>query len=453
MTASPGTGIRRSRHRGEGRGRWLVVALFAVASGLPSAAGAAELEAELALLLNEHPSIQAAEKRYISSTYGVDVAEAGYLPQVNVSTSGGPQKISTPSTRVTDGDDQFNRTSNIATVFVTHNLFDGDFTESSTETARLTAEQAAVTLAQTRQATLFEGIRVYIDVVRQKRLVDLGRENVENIQQQLNLEDERVQRGSGIAVDVLEAKSRLQIAKERLVGFEGALRNASATYKQVFGRAPDVEAMTDPWPPVELVPVSLDEAIETAMLQNPAMRNSAASVEIARERREGATAEYLPSVDLEGTMNYERNNDGTTGIRRDYSLILRASWDIFTGFATPALVNQANYEYRATRDSYDLTRRRTMEQVRVAWESLITTRDRSRLLENAVNIAAEVYASRLKLRAAGQDNVINVLDAENQVTTAQINFTSTAYDVRLASYQLLLTMGLLTAENLNLPTA
>ena len=448
MTTAPGTAGHFKR-RGGAFGAALTMA--AVCMSVPAAG--AELEAELAKLLVEHPSIQAAEKRYISSSYGIDIAEAGYLPQVNLSASGGPQKISTPSTRVSDGDDQFNRTSNTATLFVSQNLFDGEFTQSNTEAARLTAEQAAVTLAQTRQVTLFDGIRVYIDVVRQKRLVDLGAENVENIQQQLNLEDERVQRGSGIAVDVLEAKSRLQIAKERLVGFEGSLRNASATYKQVFGHAPDIENMTDPWPPIELIPVSLDEAIETAMLQSPAMINGATSVELARERKEGAGADYLPSLDLEGTVNYERNNDGSAGIRRDYTLMLTASWDIFTGFATPALVNQASYEYRASRDSYDLTRRRTMEQVRVAWESLITTRDRSQLLENAVNIAAEVYASRLKLRAAGQENIINVLDAENQVTTAQINFTSTAYDVRLASYQLLLTMGLLTADNLNLPTA
>jgi len=414
-------------------------------------ADATELEAALARLLVEHPSILEAEKRQISETYGIDIAEAGYLPQVNLSTSAGPQVISTPTTRSTEGDNEFSRTSNVATMSVTQNLFDGSFTDSNTQAARLSAEAAAISLAQIKQQVMFDGIRAYTEVVRQKRLVDLGRENVQNIQQQLNLEDERVQRGSGIAVDVLEAKSRLQIAKERLVGFEGALRNAAATYKRVFNRLPDIENMTDPWPPVELVPVSLDEAISTAMIESPAMINSANAVELARERREGAGAEYMPSVDLEGSANYERNNDGTNGIRRDYSVIVRASWDIFTGFATPALVNRAAYEYRASKDNHNLVQRRTMEQVRIAWESLITVRDRSQLLENAVNIAAEVYSSRLKLRAAGQENLINVLDAESQVTGAQINFTSTAYDVRLASYQLLLTMGILTPENLNIP--
>ena len=54
-----------------------------------------------------------------------------------------------------------------------------------------------------------------INVLQQKRLIEMSRLNETNIQNQLNLEDERVQRGSGIAVDVLQAKSRLQLAKER----------------------------------------------------------------------------------------------------------------------------------------------------------------------------------------------------------------------------------------------
>jgi len=428
----------------------MVVASCAMLT-LGGPAAAAELEEELARLLLEHPNIQAAEKRVLSAEYGIDVADAGFMPRVNLTTTGGPQVISTPTTRSSGSGRDFSRTSNVATMVVSQNLFDGEFTTSNKRAAELSVETASIALSQTKQATMFDGIRVYIDVVRQKRLVDLGRENVQQIQQQLNLEDERVQRGSGIAVDVLEAKSRLQIAKERLVGFEGALRNASASYKQVFGHDPDTELMTDPWPPVELIPASIDEAIRIALLKNPAVSNSATAVELARERRDGAEAEFFPSVDLEGTANYERNNDGTVGIRRDYSLILRASWDLFTGLATPALVNQATYEYRASRDNYTFVTRRTMEQVRIAWQSLITTRNRAILLENAVNIAAEVYASRLKLRAAGQENIINVLDAENQVTSAQINFTSTAYDERLASYQLMLTMGLLTPANLNLP--
>ena len=91
-----------------------------------------------------------------------------------------------------------------------------------------------------------------------------------------------------------------------------------------------------------------------------------------------------------------------------------------------------------------------IEQSKLAWQALLTARERLELLENAVNIASEVFESRKKLREAGKETVINVLDAENEVNNAQINYTSAFYDERLAVYQLLLSMGRLDETNLNL---
>lgn len=411
----------------------------------PGFAHALPLETALGYLLIDHPNIRAAEKTLESSRLGVDQASAGLLPTLSLAGDAGPQFIDDTTV------DDYTRAKQTATLTVTQNLFDGSSTLSSIQTARLNTEASNIALEQTRQTTLFEGITAYIDVLRQKRLVDLGRENVENIQQQLNLADERVRRGSGIAVDVLEAKSRLQIAKERLVSFEGALEDASSRYEQVFGREPDLDNMFDPWPPIELIPRTLDDAVALAIRENPAVNNSAANVELAREARRTAQSELYPTINLEGVANYEKNNDTTVGISRDYTVLVRASWDIFTGFSTPAGMDKANYDYRASQDNYSFTQRKVIEQVNLAWQSLITTQTRVSLLENAVNIAAEVFESRVKLYEAGKGEIINVLDAENQVTSAQINYTSTSYDERLASYQVLLATGRLTPENLNLP--
>ncbi|HAJ20582.1 MAG TPA: hypothetical protein DCL95_11075, partial [Rhodospirillaceae bacterium] len=63
------------------------------------------------------------------------------------------------------------------------------------------------------------------------------------IREQLNLETERVERGAGIEVDVLQAKSRLQLAIEARVDLEGQLRQAVASYIQSFDSAPDITQM------------------------------------------------------------------------------------------------------------------------------------------------------------------------------------------------------------------
>lgn len=79
--------------------------------------------------------------------------------------------------------------------------------------------------------------------------------------------------------------------------------------------------------------------------------------------------------------------------------------------------------------------------------------ERVELLENAVNIASEVFDARQKLRDAGKETVINVLDAESEIFNAQINFAAASYDERVAVYQLLLAMGRLNSDNLGLPAA
>ena len=197
-------------------------------------------------------------------------------------------------------------------------------------------------------------------------------------------------------------------------------------------------------PSADLVPDSLETAFDIALLENPGVLSSDYQVALARERRRTVKSDLYPTVDLVGTLNYEKHNAGTIGTRRDMSVILQANWDIFTGLTTRANVAQAAFDFSASRDNYEFTTRKAVEAVRLAWESLGTKQKQLVQLENAVNIASEVFESRKKLRAAGKETALNVLDAEGEVTNARINFASALFDERLAVYQLLSSMGRLS---------
>jgi len=426
----------------------LRVMTFVLSVFIAAPATAGSLEQELAGFINNHPLIKAGRSTVQSVGETINIGNAGYLPTLRLNSTAGPQVIDNPTTRAAGKDSS--RVINTSTLTLTQNLFNGFQTHSQVRTARLNKALAQVTLEGTVQNTLFEGISAYIDVLRQLRLVQLSANNQATIQQQLHLEDERVQRGSGIAVDVLQAKSRLQLAKERRITFEGALEDAVSRFAQVFNHAPNVDAMTDPVPPVEMIPSELEKAIDIALEQNPAIINSAVTVETARQGRATVSAQYAPIIDVVGTLNYEKDNAGTIGTRRDYSVLLQANWDLFTGFSTKAGVSQASYDYATSRNNHDQTVRKVIEQMQLSWQALLTARSRLELLENAVSIASEVFASRKKLREAGKDTVINVLDAENEVNNAQINYTSASYEERLAIYQVLLAMGRLNPVYLNL---
>ena len=176
------------------------------------------------------------------------------------------------------------------------------------------------------------------------------------------------------------------------------------------------------------------------------MESANKRISIGEEQREAINAEYYPSLDLVLQSKYERDFNGLPGIRRDKSAKVQATWVLFSGLSTQSRSAQAAADTDARRSDYQQTRRKVEEQTRLAWHSLQTANERVGLLENAVNIASEVFASRTKLREAGKETVINVLDAENEVFSARINYASALYDARLAAYQLLLAIGRLEVD-------
>ena len=430
--------------------RWLWAAgITVLLAGAPAAAQT--LDDELASLLSAYPQLDASRADIAAAGDAVDRAFADYLPQVSLFADYGFETTDSPATRATGG--SFDTQRDTATLTITENLFDGYRTTSSNATARINRAVSEVDLESTQQSLIFRGSAAYLNVLRHVDLIRLAIHNERTIQRQLALEDERVERGAGISVDVLQSKSRLQIAKERRVAFEGNLRNAMTRFYQLYDHAPEVAEMSLPKLPEQLVPKTLAEAEQVAGAEHPAIFRSNHEVDLASQRKRGAKSDYYPSFDVVTEFNYENDDEGAAGVRRDASIVLQARWNLFSGFRTRAEVAAASHDYLAALDNRNLVARGVVQDVGLAWEQLRTVRQRVKLLRNAVSIAAEVHEARRKMREAGQETVINVLDAENEVFNAQINATDAEYDARIAVYRLVLGLGRLTPEGLGIQAA
>jgi outer membrane protein, adhesin transport system len=408
-------------------------------------AQAVSMEEALRSLAERHPLIKAGQRSVESSEGTIGIARSRYLPQVGLTGDGGYSNVDSPLRRqIGQGPAEDDRRK--ITLNITQNLFDGFAKQSAYAQAERNRDAITSGLAATRQGVLFEGASAYLNVLRENRLVDLAMQNERTIQQQLNLEDERVRRGSGIAVDILLAKARLQIARERRVAFEGTRIDAMSRYQQVFDAPADVAAMRDPELPVAILPQSLEAAVTAAMAGNPGLERASRLVEVSEQRTRGASSGYWPRFDLVGRANRETNVDGISGTRKDYSVLLQVTWDLFSGFATRSAVSEAAGELGAQRENEVQTRNKVVEEVRIAWQSYRTARQREDLLTNAVDIASEVFEARKSLRDSGRETALNVLDAENEVYAARINLIAATYDAHVAVYRVLAAIGALEVE-------
>jgi len=261
-----------------------------------------------------------------------------------------------------------------------------------------------------------------------------------------------VRRGSGIGIDVLNAKSRLQTAKDQRVGYEGELDLAVTRYRQVFGHVPDFAAMTDPTPTMDLLPTSLEEAENIALKKNPNLILADLAADKAQEARRGADSGYYPTFDLKGAWNYEDDKGATLGTRRDYSVLVEANWTFFSGFATENGVRKAIFDYEASKENIKFTTRKTIESTRLAWYGYQTAQERLDLLENDMVLKEEIFLSTRRQRESGAQgvDVLNVLDREKEVSESKIKYGDIFYDSRTSAYNLLLSTGQLTPDVLSL---
>lgn len=419
-----------------------IAAVFACALGV-TASGAAKADSlvtEIEGLVTDHPQILAARQSVKAAGENIRREKSGFLPQANVTAGAGYEHTDSLATRQAGQENQQLFATN-ATLEVRQNLFSGFSRFAGTSSAKALKRAEENTLAAVQQNVILEGVTAYLNVLRNRELVRLNAGNEDAIREQLDLEDERVNRGSGISVDVLLAKSRLQIAKEQSVAFDGALKDSISTYQQVFGHAPTLKDMVAMRVPPSLLPETKEAGMAKLQEENPVILIASAQADSAMHEIDRAQSTYYPSVDLVGTANVENNLAGVEDVRHDYSIKLELSWSLFDGMLTPANSAEANARYKQSLQNGRDVSRKTTELMELSWHQMVVAEERADLLRNAMNIAGEVFRSRVELREAGKETAINVLDAENELYSACINFVNAYFDSQIAAFRVLNTLG------------
>ena len=427
--------------------RLLAAALVAGALGVAGPARAVTLEEALAELAATHPVIRTDEERVNAADQRLRGTKAFFLPTVNLSSDYGYERIDSPTRRSTRGKPA-KELRQSTTLNLRQNVFDG-FQKNFERRGAAEDKAAAVDfLENTAQSTLFQGASAFIDVVRQTELLQLVRENEARIQRQVDLENERVRAGQGLAADVLLARQRLQQARERRVVFNGSLQDSFTRYQQLFGDFPDPVNMETPVPPLDLLPTSLDEALRIARRSHPLIANANNLVDAARARQHSAQSNLFPRIDVVGRANYEADVNDTPGTRRDASVLVQATWDLFTGFSVQSNIAASAFDHAANLSNLHLVGLRVDEEVRFSWQALKTGCERRFLLENALEIALLVLDQRRTLQAAGRETALRVLDAETEVTDAQINLAAAVFTEMTTVYRAVLSVGRLDVDTL-----
>ncbi len=410
---------------------------------------AADLQSELIYLRDNHPMLRATSFALTAAERRETAAKAGWLPKLDVAVESGPEKIATTPSSAGAPTQSTDLQRKKQAVTVTQNLFNGGRTLATTGVAKIEREMKDADRSATSQEVLLEAITAYLNVLKNQMLISLSAINEETTKRQLEMEKQRVERGGGVIVDELQAATRLQIVRERRVVYEQGMRDAVSSYEQVFGKTPELKQFQD----VDIInsrmPASVDTAIEDADTNNPRLLAARLATERTYRLISMENAGFMPTVDLVGTRNRE-TGAGQLLRKEEDSVLVKMSWNLFAGRETLSRAQAAAYDYRESSEKEKNVSNKTKESVRVAWNQYKKGLERLELLESAVKTSQGVMRGRKKLRDAGKETALAVLDSEVEHFGLLANKVNATIDAKLGSYRLLNALGKLDIESLNL---
>ena len=401
-------------------------------------------------LLDVDPRIKSAREVREASLFDVEQAKAAFLPTLNITSDLGREYIDNPSTRTTGSDYSMLLKRNIVGL-ANINLYSGGRDTAVLDNSYNAYQISELNYRAIESAIILEGLTVFLNLVKSRHLLELSKIGEGIVKEQLKLEDFRVEQGQSLAVDVLQAKARLQMARQRTVQLKGKVNEAYDRFVNTFGLLPPKSVGNDEYemhlPTVE---INVTNLLEVGNENNIGIQLAKKSIQAADNQKAISRASYFPNLNFEVRGSYERDAGATVGWRTDFSLMLKASWLLFDGFSTSNSVASANKQLSARLIDNSEAHRRFRIDLNSLISQYVTTLESLKILENALNIAQELDRARIKMEKAGKETLITALDAKSQVIDAKMALDGARFDFNLIKARIYQMIGILNREELGI---
>lgn len=320
------------------------------------------------------------------------------------------------------------------------------------------------------QDLILRTAEAYLNVLAARDNVEFTETEKAAVDAQVELVEGRRRGGLATITDEYEANARAAQVQADIITTQYALDDAYQALREIVGdavtevmRLKDDIALTPP------DPLDLNVWIERALAQNYSLaaRNEAVTVadyEVKRRR-----AAHLPTLDLVARHGNNETGGAVTGGGSDTNTTevgLQLSVPIYSGGAVRSQTRESKQLYYRALEERNLQHLVTMRETRGAFLGVRNSINQISALKAAARSLEIALDGRTKGYRSGVNTLLDVLDAERELTSIKRDYARARYDYLLNFLRLKAQTGALSASDLlhinsmletqstqNLPTA
>tara|TARA_Y100000590_G_C15626590_1_gene979591 strand:- start:116 stop:1399 length:1284 start_codon:yes stop_codon:yes gene_type:complete len=305
-------------------------------------------------------------------------------------------------------------------------------------------------LKKIEQEILLEAVEAHADLLLSMKKVNINLMNVDLLERQVETDQNRLEKGEINLTDLAQSESSLAGANAKLIAAKNDLITSKTNFEKIIGKKPseNIKEIKE----INLsLPKSLAEAYKISDLENPDLQIALYEYKQSKMDLIIASSDLSPSATITYKIAEQDDFSATVQDRTQETVTATASWPIFAGgsniFNLRKFKELKNQKELLLEDS----KKQTGTDVANAWSNFQSSRsvlESIRAQVKAAEIANEGIT--LEYESGSSRTTLEVIQSRSIFLDANINLATSEKDFLLSQFNLLSSVGRLTAKQLNL---
>lgn len=385
---------------------------------IPISLNAMSINEAIEYTLTNNPKVKSAYYKSIAEKAQYSQSLSAFLPSINISLTNDLQRdtLSPLGKTLSINQPIFSFGSNIAGYYK----------------AMKSVQVSEISFIKMKQEVILDIVKAYTSVVEQNTINQLREHNVFGMNKHLTAANKRFELGEITQTDLAKSRARLALAISAQIKSAGELSNSHANYIRIVGNKPDQLKEPQDNNSIKL-PKSLQKAIELSNVHSLQIKSAQLMQEAARYSRQAAYAKLLPTVSASAAIS---NSSTSGGQNYNTSAMLTTTITLFRNGSDHLKAKQTQYEFEHSQQNYYEVVNTVKEFVTAAWNNLITTKSIIISSSQEVESASIVLESVKEEEKLNLSTLLDVIDAENDLLSAQVKHMSAKMKYIFALYNL-----------------
>jgi len=336
-------------------------------------------------------------------------------------------------------------------ILVEQKIFQGFGGVANLQKKRKGQKLGEIKLKKVEQEILLEAVKAHTELFLNKKKVNINLSNVDLLERQVETDQNRLEKGEISLTDLSQSEASLAGARAQLISAKNDLITSIANFEKIIGKKISDESNEVLEENNLNLPDSLASAYKISNSENPDLLIAILEYEQSKLDVAIAGSELSPSATISYKRAEQDDISSTIQERTQETVTATATWPIFAGGK-----NAFNYrKFQEIKNQKELLledeKKTTKAEVANAWSTFQSNKSVLESIRSQVQ-AAEIANEGITLEyeSGTSRTTLEVIQSHSILLNSRINLAASERNFLISQFNLLSSIGRLTAKHLRL---